>query len=296
VDRDTFMDSKHKKYIVITPVRDEEAYLSFTAESILQQTILPLEWIIVNDGSTDGTPEIINKYVRQHSWIKRVDRENRGYRMPGAGIIQAFYDGYNSSEHRDWDFMAKLDGDISFGSDYFERLFSCFADNRCLGIAGGTLYHIKGGKIELEACPIMHVRGGAKVFRRSCWEAIGGLWVGYGSDTIDEVTANMLGWETKSIPSLLMQHHRQTGKSYGKWGAMVKDGKADYTSGYHPLFQVAKCISRLRKKPYIIGALGLLGGFLCGYFQRLPRVNKELRKYVRREQMARLCGRQTIWK
>jgi hypothetical protein len=284
------------KYVIVTPVRNEEEYLGRTIESVLTQTVCPAEWVIVNDGSSDQTGSIIDAYMHKYPWIRRVDRKDRGYRKPGAGIIEAFYDGYNALTCHDWNFMAKLDGDLSFEPTYFESVFERFDARPKLGIAGGTLYHVTNAKTELERCPTFHVRGGAKIFRRACWEGIGGLWVGYGSDTIDEVTASMLGWETVSFPDLLMQHHRFTGASYGRWGAMVKDGKADYASGYHPLFMIAKCLSRLPKKPYLMGSAGLMYGFLTSYAQHLPRVDAQLRQYIRREQMARLTGGSTIWK
>jgi poly-beta-1,6-N-acetyl-D-glucosamine synthase len=284
------------KYTVITPVRNEEAYLPLIAESMLAQTVRPTEWIIVNDGSNDRTGEIASEYAAKHSWIRRIDRKDRGYRKPGAGIIEAFYEGFNALECQDWDFMAKMDGDLSFEPTYFERLFERFASKPRLGIAGGMLYHMNDGKRELERAPLFHVRGGAKVFRRACWDAIGGLWVGYGSDTIDEVEANMRGWETQSLPDLLIHHHRFTGAAYGRWGSMVKDGKADYASGYHPLFMVAKCIYRLRQRPYVVASTGLMYGFLASYAQRLPRVDAKVRSYIRGQQLAKLTGRATIWK
>ncbi len=284
------------RYVVVTPVRNEEMYLPRIAESMVAQTVRPAEWIIVNDGSSDNTGNIASDYASEHPWIRRVDRKDRGYRKPGGGIIEAFYAGYEALACRDWEFMAKLDGDLSFEPAYFERLFEQFTSNPRLGIAGGMLYHMTDGKRELERAPLFHVRGGAKVFRCECWDAIGGLWVGYGSDTIDEVRANMLGWETQSFPDLLLQHHRFTGATYGRWGNMVKNGKADYASGYHPLFLLAKCISRLRKRPYFIGSAGLMYGFLTSYVQRLPRVDTEQRRYIRRQQLAKLLGRPTIWK
>jgi glycosyltransferase involved in cell wall biosynthesis len=283
-------------YVVVTPVRDEEAYLPFTIESMVKQSIRPAEWIIVDDGSKDRTGEIIDEAARKYSWIRRCNRTDRGFRKPGAGIIEAFYAGFDALSCRDWEYMAKLDGDLSFAPTYFEEILSRFERDQKLGIAGGTLFHITDGQRELETCPTFHVRGGAKIFRRACWDAIQGLWVGYGSDTIDEVQANMLDWKTMSMADLLMQHHRFTGASYGRWGALVKDGKGDYASGYHPLFLIAKCIRRLIRKPVVIGSAGLMYGYLISYLQNLPRVDPPVRKYIRREQLARLTGRPSIWK
>ncbi|HUY12650.1 MAG TPA: glycosyltransferase family A protein [Terriglobia bacterium] len=285
------------KYAVITPVRDEEAYLRFTLECVIAQTIRPSEWVIVNDGSTDGTGAIIDEYARQHSWIHGVHRANRGHRKSGGGVIEAFNDGYATLSCSDWDFIVKLDGDLSFEPDYFEKCFEYFEREPGLGVGGGVIYHVLDGNAELELGPAFHVRGATKIYRRACWEGIGGFWPAPGWDTLDEVKANMLGWTTKSFPDLQLWHHRFTGSADGRWGGIVKNGKSDYISGYHPLFMLAKCISRLVHKPYVVGSLGLAYGFVTGYLKRIPQVNDpELIRYLRGEQLGRLWGRETIWR
>jgi hypothetical protein len=149
----------------------------------------------------------------------------------------------------------------------------------------------------LEQNPIFHVRGGAKIYRRACWDAIDGLWVGPGSDTVDEVKANMLGWTTRSFLDLQIQHHRWTGAAYGRWGGIAKNGKTDYVSGYHPLFLIAKSVARLWQRPYVIGSVALLYGYISAYVEKTPRVDDpELIKYLQRQQLAKLCGQATIWK
>jgi biofilm PGA synthesis N-glycosyltransferase PgaC len=285
------------KYVVITPVRDEEEFLPSSIKSMVNQTILPQQWVIVNDGSKDRTREIIDEAARNNPWIRAVHREDRGYRKWGAGIIEAFYAGFNAVSCHDWEFMSKLDGDLTYEPRYFEGAFRKFRENTKIGIGGGTLYHFKDGQKVVESGPKFHVRGGAKIFRRACWDAIGGLWVGPGSDTVDEVKANMLGWTTMSFPDLEMLHHRPTGASWGRWGGMVKDGKIDYVYGSHPVFLVAKCGVRLVKKPYVIGSVALFYGYVEAYLKKIPRVNDpELIRYLRRQQLARLVGAESIWK
>lgn len=291
------MSVPETKYIVITPVRDEEAYLPFTIRSMVGQIVRPQEWIIVDDGSKDKTLNIIEEAVRQHSWIRCVRREDRGFRKWGAGIIEAFYAGFHAIQCNDWCFMAKLDGDLSFEPDYFAGMFGEFAKDPQLGIGGGFLYHMDGENRTLEDGPTFHVRGGAKIYRRACWEAIGGLWIGPGSDTVDEVKANMLGWSTRSFIDFQIQHHRWTGAAYGRWGGIAKNGKTDYVSGYHPLFLVAKSVARLWKWPYLVGSAALVYGYVSAFLQSTPRVNDpDLIKYLRRQQLAKLCGQPTIWK
>lgn len=286
-----------KNYVVVTPVRDEETYLPRAIQSMVRQTILPREWIIVNDGSKDRTAAIIDEAAHQYPWIKAVHRTDRGFRKWGGGIIEAFYDGFYALAFTEWEFMSKLDGDLSFDSDYFERMFERFAEDPKLGIGGGVLYHDENGRRVLENHPKFHVRGGVKIYRRACWEDIGGLWVGPGSDTVDEVKANMLGWTSRSSFDVHMTHHRFTGAAWGRWGGLVKDGKIDYVSGYHPLFLAVKSMVRLFRRPYFLGSFALVYGYLSAHFQRTPRVDDEqLIRYLRRQQLARLFGGQTIWK
>jgi poly-beta-1,6-N-acetyl-D-glucosamine synthase len=285
------------RYVVVTPVRDEESYLPLTIESMVRQTIRPQQWVIVNDGSKDSTGAIIDEAAQKHSWIRGVHRQDRGFRKWGAGIIETFYDGFNVLECNDWEYMSKLDGDLSFEPDYFERTFAKFNKSPKLGIGGGVLYHYENGHRVLENHPKFHVRGGVKIYRRACWEAIGGLWVGPGSDTVDEVKANMLGWSTSSFFDIHMIHHRFTGASWGRWGGLVKDGKIDYVSGYHPLFLTAKSIVRLPRRPYVLGSVALVYGYISAFLQGTPRVNDpQLIRYLRQQQLAKLLGGETIWK
>jgi len=285
------------KYVVITPVRDEEAFLRKTVDSIINQTVRPAEYVLVNDGSSDRTGEIVDQYCLEHSWIRAVHRTDRGYRKWGGGIIEAFYAGFNALTVKDWDFMCKLDGDLSFEPDYFASAIRKFEENPKIGIGGGVLYHYLNGQKILENHPQFHVRGGVKIYRRRCWDDLGGLWVGSGSDTVDEVKANMLGWTTMSFFDLHMIHHRPTGASWGRWGGIVKDGRIDYVYGSHPLFLIAKVLVRLFRRPYLVGSVALAYGYIAAFFHRCPRVDDpQLIKYLRGQQLARLMGQKTIWK
>src|ERR1700682_616650 len=134
------------KYVIITPARDEEAYLRNTIESMVKQTILPTEWVIVNDGSTDRTGQIIDEYAARYPWIRAVHRTNRGFRKAGGGVVDAFNDGYRQVACTEWDYIVKLDGDLSFEPDYFERCFNHFANETRLGVGGGVMCYIQNGK------------------------------------------------------------------------------------------------------------------------------------------------------
>jgi glycosyltransferase involved in cell wall biosynthesis len=285
------------KYVVITPVRDEEEYVEATLRCITSQTVLPTEWIVVDDGSSDGTSAIVDEYASKFPWIHVVHRSNRGFRKSGGGVIEAFYDGYNSLHCEDWDFIVKLDGDLTVPENYFEKCFEHFQRDSRLGIGGGDIYHDLDGVQRLEANPRFHVRGATKIYRRACWKAIGGLWRAPGWDTIDEVKANMLGWKSYSFGELPLLHHRVTGTAEGVLRDRVKHGMACHIAGYHPLFIVASCLKRSIQKPYVIGSAAIAYGFLKGVCAQIPRVNDtQLIKYLRSQQLRRLCGLNTIWR
>jgi poly-beta-1,6-N-acetyl-D-glucosamine synthase len=285
------------RYVIITPVRDEEKYIEATIESVRRQTIVPAEWVIVDDGSTDRTGEIIDRYAAEHPWIRVVHRSNRGFRKSGGGVMEAFRDGHSALQRKDWDFIAKLDGDLSFSPEYFEKCFESFRRDSDLGIGGGEIYHNISGRLKLEATPRFHVRGATKIYRRACWEAIGGLWPAPGWDTIDEVMANMLGWKTYTIPGLQLIHHRLTGTEDGLLRDRMKHGLVCYISGYHPLFVAASCLRRIVQKPYVVGSIATLYGFIKAHVTRPPRLeNRSYITYIRGQQLRRLCGMQTIWR
>lgn len=285
------------RYVIITPVRDEEKYVRATINSVCNQTTRPAEWVIVNDGSTDRTADIIDGFAAQFPWIRALHRPNRGFRKPGGGVVEAFYDGYHALQCDDWEFVVKLDGDLTFAPDYFEKCFEHFRLQPRLGMGGGEIYHDQGGELKLESCPRFHVRGATKIYKRACWEEIGGLMPMAGWDTIDEVKAGLLGWKTTSFPDLRLVHHRLTGAADGHLRDCMKYGLVSYSCGYHPVFFAARCVSRLVRRPYVTGSAAMCYGFLKGHITRAPRVSDhQLIDYLRTQQLRRLCGLETIWK
>ena len=285
------------KYIIITPARDEAEHLEQTILSVVSQHNLPLQWVLVDDGSRDETGRIMDRYAEQYSWITACHREDRGFRKAGGGVVDAFYDGYSYVTHTDWDFLIKLDADLSLRPNYFEECFTEFIKSPRLGIGGGSIYHDVDGKWILEGNPMFHVRGATKIYRRECWMEIGGLMRAAGWDTVDELKANMLGWTTRSFPHIRLLHQRFTGSAEGAWKNAIKDGRANYIAGYHPLFMILKCASRSVKPPYLTSSLGLAIGFLGGYFRRMPQVQDEgLISYVRRQQLRRLLLLESMWR
>lgn len=285
------------RYIIITPVRDEGHLIEEMIQSVAAQTAPPLQWIIVDDGSQDDTGSIIDRYAKQYSWVTAVHRTDRGFREPGTGVIHAFYYGYKFISNAAWDFIVKLDGDLFLEPDYFEKCLSEFAQDPKLGIGGGVIGHLSNGAMFIENNPMFHVRGATKIYRRECWDALGGLVKAPGWDTVDELKANMLGWKTRSFPNLQLLQRRPTGATNTPWGNWVKNGRANYIAGYHPLFMFVKCLGRVLKKPYLIGAAGLMYGFLGCYIARTSRVpDPDLIRYVRRQQLRRLLLLDSIWR
>jgi len=286
------------RYVIITPARDEARYVVETIKGVLAQTVAPAEWIIVDDGSTDCTASIVDRYAAQYPWISVIHRPNRGRRDVDTGAVGAFLAGYQALRSADWDFLVNLDADLCLEAEYFRRCFDQFAQEADLGIAGGILSHYaEDGSPVVEAGPTFHVRGATKIYRRACWEAIGGLSEVPGWDTIDEVRANMTGWRARSLPQIQALHQRPTGAVGGPWRDALKGGRTAYFLGYHPLFMLAKCCRRLVERPYVLAAGGHFCGFVGAYFAKNARLDDEpLVRYLRRQQLRRLLFMDSTWR
>jgi hypothetical protein len=223
-------------------------------------------------------------------------RSNRGFRKAGCGVIEAFYDGFSAIKRQDFDYIVKLDGDLSFKPDYFEKCFKHFTLNPRLGIGGGTIFNLVSGQLKIEKVPRFHVRGATKIYTKACWAAIGGLIKAPGWDTLDEVKANMKGFKTQTFPDLPLTHYRYTGGAEGTWKNWIKNGRGSYICGYHPIFVFVKCLIRMFKKPYVLMSLALFWGYFSGYFVKEGRISdKELIQYIRKQQINRLLFRKSIW-
>jgi poly-beta-1,6-N-acetyl-D-glucosamine synthase len=277
------------KYVIITPTRNEEAYIRYTLDSVVAQTLKPEQWIIVDDGSTDGTAKIIQEYVKRYAWIKRVTLPMESNRELGARIVRIFNQGFKLIEEP-YDFIVELDSDLSFTSDYFENLLRKFAEDPQLGIAGGGFYIPVGNQWRLEKVPADHVRGATKVYRKACFDEIGGIPVVNGWDSIDEWRAQMKGWKTRSYNELIVHHLRPTGTSFGKWGGGIKAGQYAYFMGYPWLVILARSLYRFfSERPPIVTGTALFWGYLQSWLARAPQYDDaELVAYMRRKQMRRI--------
>jgi poly-beta-1,6-N-acetyl-D-glucosamine synthase len=257
------MTSQEARYIVISPVKDEEARIEETLQSMLAQTLRPVLWVIVDDGSSDRTPEIVARYSAEYDFIKVVNRPNSQSRQPGSPVVRAFNAGYDSVRHVEHDFVVKLDCDLSFAPDYFQQLLARFADDCLLGIASGVYFerNRSGAWCEVKM-PAYHAAGASKVIRRECFEAIGGFVSSRGWDTVDEIRAMSRGWRTRHYRDLHMRHWRTEGAGIGQWRTSLMHGEVYYLTGGGLLFFLIKVIHRLPRKPYVVSALGLLLGYV----------------------------------
>lgn len=280
-------------YILISPVRNEAKNIEATLRSVVQQTVRPVLWMIVDDGSTDGTQDVVKKYAAHHSWIKVMQLVDRGYYdLMDAGELKAFLGGLDAIQGVDYAFIGKLDGDISFGPDYYADLLQRFAQNPALGIASGVCRHEENDKPVVEKGYPLHVRGAMRIYRKTCWDMIGGAVRSLGWDAIDCYKARMFGWETRSFEDLPVNHHVKTWTKGGLLHGRRRSGRMEYLIGTHPFFFLAKCLREMAARPYVISAGALCYGYLYAALRREKRVcDGDLLAYVRKEQWGRITRR-----
>jgi len=252
---------------------------------------LPERWVIVDDGSTDATAKIVEKYAKDHQWIELVQRPQRLDRS-FAGKAHAFNAGLERVRSLEFDVIGNLDADISFDSDYFEFLLGKFAEHPRLGVAGTPMREANHDALKDTFYHFRDVFGACQLFRRECFEQVGGYtpikWGGI--DWIAVRTARLNGWETRSFPDKIFFHHRPMGETEGNvWKARFDYGRKDYFLGNHPLWQVFRIGYQMLKRPYVIGGLILAAGYVYSLVARIERpVTPELLRLHRREQLERL--------
>ncbi len=288
---DTDRPSSVLRYVLITPARNEAAFIAKTLESVVRQTSLPLKWVIVNDGSTDGTAEIIRPYLAQYPWIELVQMPRRPDRS-FAAKVQAFNAGHERVKGLDYEIVGNLDADLSFEADYLEFLLSKFSQDAALGV-GGTVFREDGYSSEQQSFEgHFHVAGGCQLFRRKCFEEVGGFIPNRagGVDWIAVTTARMKGWKTRSFREKSFFHHRHLGMAGRKpLAAAFSYGEKDYYLGGHPVWELFRIGYRATRPPYIIGGLALGLGYGRAMIRKMKRpVSKELMAFHRREQMRKL--------
>jgi biofilm PGA synthesis N-glycosyltransferase PgaC len=286
----TRKDAGMPAYALISPARNEAEFIDLTIRSVVAQTIHPLKYVIVSDGSTDGTDEIVRSYARDYPWIELVQMPARRERH-FAGKAFAFNAGLARLEGLDYDVIGNLDADVSFDEGYFAFLLAKFAEDPSLGVAG-TAFLDKSLHYDYRFVSIEHVAGPLQVFRRKCLEDIGGYVPSKsgGVDHIAVITARMKGWKTRTFPDRVYRHHRQMGTAArGLVMARFKSGAVDYLLGSHPVWQIFRAVYQMTKPPYVVGGLALLAGYVSAAARRADRpVPSELVRFRRGEQMHRL--------
>lgn len=275
-----------RRVALVTPVRDEAAYIGEMIESVINQVVRPAKWIIVDDGSTDATRDIVRHYSSKHDFITLLELPARSERHPGGESAISY--GLNCIELSDYEFVARFDADLQFEPGYLAQILEKFDANPTLGIAGGRLYIHEKGRLCPELAPDYHVRGALKMYRRECFEAIGGLTTRIGWDTIDEVAAWTKGWTTKSYFECQVMHRRPTGRGLSARRIFWERGKAEYFTWSHPLFVVSKTLKLAVNGAGPVPALSFLAGFMWSYAQHYERLNDpEFIQMRRRQQWSR---------
>jgi len=278
-------------YVLITPARNEEAFIGHVLESMIVQTVRPVRWVIVDDGSTDRTVEIVTKYAAQHPWIELVCQSARKERH-FAGKVLAFNAGLARVQGLQFDLIGNLDADISFSADHFEFLLERFAQDPQLGLAG-TAYTQEGWDSTKDSFEgVTSVHGACQLFRNQCFRDVGGYVANPagGVDWIAVTTARMKGWKTQNFPERTFHHYRIMGTAQrSRVGAAFDYGMKDYFLGGSPIWEMFRVAYRLTKSPVFFGGMGLLFGYCWGALRRAERpVSPELMRFHRSEQMSKL--------
>jgi poly-beta-1,6-N-acetyl-D-glucosamine synthase len=278
------------RYVIITPARNEAQFIELTLQSMVAQTLRPLKWVIVSDGSTDGTNDIVRKYTADNPWIELLQMPARAERH-FAGKVYAFNAGYDRVKDLNHDVVGNLDADVSFESDHFQFLLAKGAEDSELGVWGSPFregsmqYNYRFSNIE-------NVWGGCQLFRRECFETIGG-YVPVKEGCIDHIaviSARMRGWKTRTFTDKVCIHHRVMGTAQqSKVKARFKMGAKDYSVGNHPVWELFRAFYQMTKPPLVLGGFALAAGYFTSLFQRaeLP-ISRELATFTRHEQMKRL--------
>lgn len=283
--------NKMVSYVLITPARNEGKNIERTIQSVVSQTVLPKKWVIVSDGSTDRTEEIVKRYLNMNGWMELVRMPDRAERT-FAAKVHCFNAGYERVKDISFDVVGNLDADISFDNEYFEFLMDKFAQISNLGVAGTPFVENGYSSLRDSFEGEKHVAGGVQLFRKACFEEIGGYIPNKagGIDWIAVTTARMKGWKTQSFKEKYFHHHRTLGTGgSNRLGALFNYGRKDYYLGGHPCWEIFRVMYRTIKKPYLIGSAATLSGYIWEWLSRNPRaVSPELMRFHRGEQMQKL--------
>ncbi|MCB9301028.1 MAG: glycosyltransferase family 2 protein [Lewinellaceae bacterium] len=281
------------RYILIMPAYNEEHFIGRALDAIARQTLLPKRLIVVNDGSTDRTAEVVQGFAEKYPWIRLVNNDKKEQRAAGSKVVRAFYLGFQTIDE-DYDFLVKFDADLEVPEDYFERMAALFQGEPHLGIAGGTIAIEQDGKWVYENFSDEdHVKGAFKSYRRQCFEDIGGLRASIGWDTADELLARYHNWTIRVDPGLQVRHYRPLGAETGSVKIRVKVGNGMYRLRYGFIITLISAIKAgYLNKPYGLTGLAVLWGWLQSWIKREDYiVTAEEGEFIRKFRRSRMMGK-----
>jgi len=271
-----FLFDRKGRYIIITAMRNEINTIENTISSVLSQTAQPKMWIILDDGSNDGSSDIVEKYADTFPWIVRIALPDRGFDFVGKGVADLLNYGFNLLADVDVEYTAKLDADLDFEPDYFEKMLYEMDNDPLLGIVSGHPYTLNKGKKMLERHSDFFPSGTARVYRHSYLKLIGPFVSSVGWDTVDILRMRMRGYNTKICHAVQFHHMRRMGTRRGYFDGMIRDGRNNYITGYSPLFFLLRALYNAKYYPFILRTLCMLYGYANAYIQKLPlAVTKE---------------------
>jgi biofilm PGA synthesis N-glycosyltransferase PgaC len=277
-------------YVIVSPVKDEEKYIEETIRSVVSQTVKPLKWIIVDDGSLDKTPEILLRYARMHEWIDVLSTERRAERDLGSAEVLAFNMGYERVKDLEFDFVVKLDCDLRFDNSYFEDIFTRISIDLKWGIVSGIYYEKDAGGWLPVSMPDYHAAGACKIVRKKCFEEIGGFVPHKGWDTLDQIRAGLRGWKTGHFKDVGFFHLKKEGSAMGTLSTHVFHGEIYYLTGGSFPFFILKVVHRMVvARPFLLGGLMMFIGYMRPLLTRRKHlVSIEEAKFYRKTLNARL--------
>jgi poly-beta-1,6-N-acetyl-D-glucosamine synthase len=264
-----------RQYVVISPVKDESQHVEKTIASVIAQSVKPCKWVLVDDGSTDETPEILRRYAQRYDWIQILTLDNKSSRQPGTPVIHAFSRGFERVQPESAEFVVKLDCDVELPGNYFDSLLQRFIEDPALGIASGVYLEKTQAGWQPIAMPDYHAAGACKMMRMECFRQIGGFVQAQGWDTVDEIKAQALGWKTQ----------QKEGSGIGALATSRMHGRVYYTTGGGTLFFLLKVLHRMTAdKPFLLNGLALLWGYVKAMLSRESKLvtKQEARSYGRR--------------
>jgi glycosyltransferase involved in cell wall biosynthesis len=291
IDRGALAPAPSLRYALITPARNEARLIEGTIRAVAAQTVLPERWIIVSDGSTDGTDDVVLRYAAEHPWIELLRMPERRERHFGGKAL-AINAGRERLAGVNYEALGCLDADITFEPDYFEYLLRQLASDDRLGLVGTPYKDVTSEVYDYRFVRVENVSGACQLFRRACFEEIGGYAVVKGGaiDTIASLTARMKGWKTRTFTGKICLHHREVGTAQGgTLKARFNLGKRDWAVGNHPIWQIFRGIYQMAKRPYVLRGVALMAGYISASMRGGDRpATAELRAFRRKEQMDHL--------